>query len=80
MRVISFGEGAIRSNQSVRTLQRQVAEGKGPPVVEISERRRGFIESDFEAWLLDRRRPILEPPTPKHGRGRPRKDTAGEAA
>jgi predicted DNA-binding transcriptional regulator AlpA len=80
MRVISMREGAERSDQSVRTLQRQIAEGKGPPVVEISERRRGFLEADFEEWLLGRRRPALEPPAPKRGRGRPRKNTSGEAA
>jgi hypothetical protein len=72
MRVISFAEGAERSNQSLRTFQRQIADGKGPPVIEISERRRGILEVDFEVWLLSRRRPVLEPPTPKRGRGRPR--------
>jgi hypothetical protein len=72
MRVISLQEGANRAGQSLRTFQRQIAEGKGPPIVEISERRRGILESDFEQWLLARRRPVLEPPELKRGRGRPR--------
>ena len=73
MRVMSLQEGADRSGQHLRTFQRQIAEGKGPPIVEISERRRGILESDFEAWLLSRRRPVLEPPALRRGRGRPRK-------
>jgi hypothetical protein len=62
MRVLGFIEAAERSDQSVRTLQRQIAKGEGPRVVEISERRRGILESDFEAWLLARRRPAGKPP------------------
>ena len=73
VRIISLAEAAERSNQSLRTLQRQIAEGNGPAVFEVSERRRGILESDFEHWLLTRRRPVLEPPAPKRGRGRPRK-------
>ena len=72
MRAISLQEGADRSNQSLRTLQRQIAEGKGPPILEISEWRRGILESDFEDWLLTRQRLVLEPPASKRGPGRPR--------
>ena len=82
MRIISLVEAANRANQSLRTLQRQIAEGNGPAVFDISERRRGILESDFEEWLLARRRPVLEPPAPKRGRGRPRRanHSAPEAA
>src|SRR3954454_25310868 len=73
VRIISMVEAANRANQSLRTLQRQIAEGNGPAVFDISERRRGILESDFEEWLLTRRRPGLEPAAPKRGRGRPRK-------
>jgi hypothetical protein len=83
MRVLSFGDCAESGNFSLRTLQREIAEGRGPAVVEISARRRGVLEADFHAWLLSRRRPApsenREPP--KRGRGRPRKeDRSGEAA
>jgi hypothetical protein len=33
-----------------------IERGQGPTVVEISARRRGVIDTDFEAWLLKRRR------------------------
>jgi hypothetical protein len=74
IRVLGLGVCAERADQSLRTLQRQIAEGKGPPIVEISQRRRGILESDFEAWLLARRRPAptLDVPV-KRGPGRPRK-------
>lgn len=56
MRIISLQEAATRSNRALRTLQRQIAAGDGPPVVEISPRRRGILETDFENWLLAHQR------------------------
>jgi hypothetical protein len=56
MRVISLSDGAVRSNQSLRTFQRTIERGEGPPIIEISKRRRGILESDFEAWLLEHSR------------------------
>ena len=57
MRIINYDEAAGRAGIVRRTLERAISEGTGPAVVHISERRRGILESDFEAWLLSRRRP-----------------------
>ena len=75
MRVLNFEECAGRAGIVRRTLERQIAEGHGPRVIEISTRRRGVLESDFDDWLLARRRPISNDPSSptKRGRGRPRK-------
>jgi hypothetical protein len=80
MRVLSYNECAARAGCVRRTFEREIAEGRGPAIVEISLRRRGVLEHDFDEWLLGRRRPQpSDTPTPKRGPGRPRK-TAGEAA
>jgi hypothetical protein len=79
MRVLSYDECAGRAGIVRRTLERQIADGMGPPIVEVSTRRRGVIETDFEAWLLSRRRPTLAVPefvAPTGRRGRPRKTLA----
>jgi predicted DNA-binding transcriptional regulator AlpA len=57
MRVISISEAANRAGIVRRSLERLFAKGEGPAVVHISDRRRGILESDFEQWLLSRRRP-----------------------
>jgi hypothetical protein len=57
MKVLNYDEAAGRAGIVRRTLERTIAEGTGPAVVHISERRRGILEADFEAWLLARRRP-----------------------
>jgi predicted DNA-binding transcriptional regulator AlpA len=57
MRVISISEAANRAGIVRRSLERLFAKGEGPAVVHISDRRRGILESDFENWLLSRRRP-----------------------
>jgi len=59
MRVLSYDECANRSGTCRRTFERTIADGNGPPVVEISARRRGILETDFDAWLLARRRPSI---------------------
>jgi hypothetical protein len=56
MRVASFDECAGRANIARRTLEREIAKGKGPAVVHISARRREVLESDLEKWLLSRRK------------------------
>ena len=57
MRVITFQEAADRASITLRTLQREFALGRGPTTIALSTRRRGVLETDFEAWLLARRRP-----------------------
>ncbi|MGE0714097.1 MAG: helix-turn-helix transcriptional regulator [Alphaproteobacteria bacterium] len=58
----------------MRTLERAIERGEGPPIVRLSERRVGILESDFAAWLLARRSPLPVPAAPApRGRGRPRK-------
>lgn len=84
MKVLNFNVCAERSDVTRRTFERQIAEGKGPPIVHLSARRRGVLESDFEAWLLSRRQPapsdVVKVP---RKRGRPRKNLVprnGEAS
>lgn len=57
MKVISLNEAAYRAGFCRRSLDRQIAKGEGPSLIKISERRRGVLESDFDAWLLSRRKP-----------------------
>lgn len=57
MKVLSYDESASRAGVVRRTLERQIEDGSGPPVVHVSKRRRGILESDLEAWISSRRRP-----------------------
>jgi predicted DNA-binding transcriptional regulator AlpA len=57
MKVLNYNEAAKRAKITRRTLERQIADGVGPATVQLSKRRVGIFESDFEAWLLKRRRP-----------------------
>ncbi len=57
MRVITYKEAAARATIVRRTLERLIETGQGPATIELSARRRGILESDFEAWLLKRRLP-----------------------
>ena len=56
MKVLSYDEAATRAGIVRRSLERLIAEGEGPAVIHISQRRRGVLESDLEQWLLSRRR------------------------
>ncbi len=56
MRVLNFEEAAGRMGIVRRSLERLIARGEGPSVIHLSPRRRGILESDFEKWLLTRRR------------------------
>lgn len=40
-----------------RTLQRLEKAGQGPPRIQLSWRRKGYLPSDVRAWLLARRIP-----------------------
>jgi predicted DNA-binding transcriptional regulator AlpA len=56
MRIVGVNEAARIANLGRQTLLRLVAENDGPPVVQLSPRRVGFIEEDLEKWLRGRRR------------------------
>ena len=57
LRVLDYDECVRRWGGSRRTWDRMMGQCKGPPTVKISERRRGVLEPDFEAWLLTLRLP-----------------------
>jgi predicted DNA-binding transcriptional regulator AlpA len=57
--LLSYDECAERAGISIRTLMRALADGRGPPVVAITGRRRGVIEEDFDAWILALRGPVF---------------------
>ena len=56
IKVFSYDECAEQAGISSRQFQREIADGKGPPVIAITARRRGVLEEDFTAWILARRR------------------------
>lgn len=77
MKVLNYNECAERANTTRRNFERQLADGKGPPIVHISARRRGVLESDFEAWLMSRRQAVPGgAANPPRKRGRPRTRSA----
>ena len=47
MRILNYEEVAGRAGIVRRTLEREIEQGRGPRVVEISTRRRGVLESDL---------------------------------
>lgn len=86
MRVLTFDECSERAGFTRRTFERLLAMGEGPAVIALSARRRGVLETDFEAWIISRRHPapgasatavaapLDAPAAPvKPKRGRPRK-------
>ena len=56
MRILNYEEAAGRMGVVRRSLERLIARGEGPSVIFLSPRRRGILESDFEQWLMSRRR------------------------
>ena len=55
-RVLSKQEVARRLGCSERNVDRLVGIGDGPPMIQVSPRRRGVLESEFIAWLASRSR------------------------
>ncbi|HXP06266.1 MAG TPA: hypothetical protein VN808_19295 [Stellaceae bacterium] len=51
---------AERLGCTVRTIERLIEAGDGPPLVRITQSRIGSIETEFEAWIASRaiRRPL----------------------
>src|ERR1700733_7491725 len=63
--VYSLNQVAAITGLARRTLERLIAVGEGPAIIELSPRRRGVLESDLIGWLHKRRRV-----KPKSGRSR----------
>jgi predicted DNA-binding transcriptional regulator AlpA len=59
-RVITLNEAAQASCLSIATLRRRLAEGAGPRVVRLSERRIGIRVRDLKAWLDARTSPATK--------------------
>ena len=57
MKINTLDEIAERGRISRKTLDRDIARGKGPPLVRLSPRRVGVLEDDFQEWLKSRRVP-----------------------
>ena len=57
MRTLSLTEIAALEGCSRRTVERAISLGIGPSLVQISKRRVGVREDDYEAWVNRRRRP-----------------------
>jgi predicted DNA-binding transcriptional regulator AlpA len=54
--VYSYNQAAAITGLARRTLERLIALGEGPAIIELSPRRRGILESDLIGWLHKRRR------------------------
>ena len=54
--VYSYDEVARLVGVARRTLERLIALGEGPAVIELSPRRRGILEKDLINWLHKHRR------------------------
>jgi excisionase family DNA binding protein len=57
LRILSLAEVAERLGCSRRTIERAISIGEGPTLMQISMRRIGIAEHDYEAWIARRRRP-----------------------
>ena len=56
--VYAYDEAAAITGLARRTLERLIALGEGPAIIELSPRRRGILESDLISWLHKRRRAV----------------------
>jgi hypothetical protein len=54
--VYTYNEAATITGVARRTLERLIAVGEGPAIIELSPRRRGILESDLINWLRKHRR------------------------
>jgi predicted DNA-binding transcriptional regulator AlpA len=55
--VLTYPQVCKRASITRRTLEHLISEGEGPAIIHLSSRRRGILESDFEAWLQTSRKP-----------------------
>jgi predicted DNA-binding transcriptional regulator AlpA len=54
--IYTYNQAAAITGVARRTLERLIAVGEGPAIIELSPRRRGVLESDLISWLHKRRR------------------------
>ena len=54
--VYSYNQAAAITGLARRTLERLIALGEGPAIIELSPRRRGILKTDLISWLHKRRR------------------------
>jgi predicted DNA-binding transcriptional regulator AlpA len=59
-RVFKIKHWAALCGLSLNQAKKIIREGKGPRVVQLSERRIGISERDHEAWIASRTRSIVE--------------------
>jgi len=52
--ILKLPEVVIRTGRSKSAIYRDVAKGKFPNPIKLSERSSGWIESEVEQWLEDR--------------------------
>jgi hypothetical protein len=54
LKVLTLKEIAALEGTCVPTLRRQIAAGDGPPLIQLSARRRGIRVGDYRAWQESR--------------------------
>lgn len=53
-RILSVKDVAIKVNLCTRMITMKVKQKKFPPPVKLSERRKGWKESDVDLWIAER--------------------------
>jgi excisionase family DNA binding protein len=51
LQVIGLTEAAKRLGVHRRTLEREIEQGTGPAVIQVSPRRCGIVETTLDAWI-----------------------------
>ena len=57
--VVTLNEAAHVAGISLCTLRRRLADGSGPRVVRLSERRVGIRVRDLKQWIAERTSPVV---------------------
>jgi predicted DNA-binding transcriptional regulator AlpA len=60
MKILSIGEATTALGVSGPTFWRMMKSGDGPPIIQLSARRKGVIESDLLAWARSRQIPAAQ--------------------
>lgn len=54
LRILRMPEVEARTGLSAKTIRRLVAKGDFPPPIRLSRRTVGWLESEVDAWILER--------------------------